>query len=135
MVEVKKPRSKPFKICSKCGYGWPTRASFLHDSKLRMVGYQVDFADLRAGLFLFNHICGTTLAIQAGDFQDLYDGPIFVERMDGSEDCGGFCLHENDLRPCPARCECAYVREIARIILDWPKHDSPGGGRARQIQT
>ncbi len=50
-----------------------------------MVGYQVDFDELKAGLFLFTHSCGTTLSVCAGDFQDLYNGPIFVERLNGTE--------------------------------------------------
>lgn len=86
-----------------------------------MIGYQVDFDELMAGLFLFNHICGTTLAAKADDFQDQYDGPIFTERLIGTKGCEGHCLHKDDLRPCPAKCECAYVREIVQVILNWPK--------------
>jgi hypothetical protein len=86
-----------------------------------MIGYQPLFEKLTAGLFLFNHSCGTTLATPAEAFQDLYDGPIFTERLNGTEECGGHCLHEDDLGPCPAKCECAYVREIMQVILNWPK--------------
>jgi len=86
-----------------------------------MIGYQVDFEELMAGLFLFNHICGTTLSIKAGDFQDLYDGPLFVERLRGTEKCEDHCLHKSDLRPCPTKCECTYVREIVQVILNWPR--------------
>jgi len=110
-----------FKTCSKCGFVWSERASFLGDPNLRMIGYQVDFEDLMAGTFLFNHTCRTTLAIKADDFKDLYDGPMFTERLRGTKECGGYCLHKNDLRPCPEKCECAYVREIVQVILNWPK--------------
>lgn len=123
VFEAERTQPKSFKICSKCGYDWHTRKSFLRDAGLRMVGYQVDFADLSAGLFLFTHSCGTTLAVAAGTFQDLYNGPIFVERLEGSKECSGFCLHKSDLRPCPAKCECAYVRDIVQAILHWPKND------------
>lgn len=89
-----------------------------------MIGYQVHFDELVAGLFLFDHICGTSFAIQAGSFQDLYDGPMFIEKLNGTEECEGYCVHKNDLRPCPAKCECAYVREIMQVILSWPKQGS-----------
>jgi hypothetical protein len=118
---VDMPRPTSFKKCTKCGFVWLERASFLCDPRLRMVGYQPHFDKLTAGFFLFTHICGTTLALQTGDFQDLYSGPIFTEKLNGTENCFGYCLHEDDLRPCPAQCECAYVREIGQVILKWPK--------------
>lgn len=96
--------------------------SFLSDPKVRMVGYQVDFDELMAGLFLFNHSCGTTFSVRAGDFQDLYKGPIFMERLNGTEECQSYCLHENDLHHCPAKCECAYVLEITQVVSKWPKN-------------
>lgn len=89
-----------------------------------MIGYQVHFDELVAGLFLFDHNCGTTFSIQAGSFQDLYDGPMFIEKLTGTEECGGHCLHKDDLRPCPAKCECAYVRKIMQVILSWPKQEA-----------
>ncbi len=89
-----------------------------------MIGYQVNFDELMAGMFLFNHVCGTSLAISADDFRDLYDGPMFTEKLNGTDTCDGYCLHESDLRPCPAKCECAYVREIVQLILKWPKQGS-----------
>lgn len=113
-----------FKKCTKCGFVWPQRAAFLSDPNLRMIGYQVAFDDLMAGLFLFNHNCGTSLAILADDFQDLYDGQIYTERLNGTERCGGHCLHKSDLSPCPAKCECSYVREIVQVILKWPKQEA-----------
>lgn len=118
---MKKIHSVCFKKCSKCGFVWPEKASFLSDPNLRMIGYQACFDELMAGLFLFNHICGTSLAIKADDFQDLYDGPIYTERLNGTKKCGGYCLHKDDLSPCPEKCECAYVREIVQVILNWPK--------------
>ena len=121
MEEVKKSRSTSFKTCSKCGFVWPERVSFLSDPQLRIVGYQVDFDELMAGLFLFNHSCGITFSVRAGDFQDLYNGPIFMERLNGTEKYQSYCLHQNDLHPCPAKCECAYVLEITQVVAKWPK--------------
>jgi hypothetical protein len=114
-----------FKVCPKCAAQWPTREDYLGDAGLRLIGYQANFQSLEAGILLFNHSCGTTLAIMAEDFKDLYDGPIFVERATGSSECGGHCLHKEDLGPCPARCECAYVRHIVTLIRTWPKSGGP----------
>jgi len=83
-----------------------------------------------AGFFLFNHSCGTTLARPVAEFQDLYDGPLFASRATGSEECPGYCLRQEDLRGCPAECECASVRAIIQIILAWPgKGDRQGVGQ------
>jgi hypothetical protein len=94
---------------------------FLGDPNLTIIGYQVSFEELVEGLFLFNHSCETTLGVKAGKFQDLYPGPIFDNRLSGKADCPEYCLRRNDLRPCPAKCEFAYVREIIQIIRNWPK--------------
>ncbi len=119
MKQVNISESSMFKKCSKCGFVWPDRISFLNDAKIRMIGYQVHFNELIAGLFLFEHACGTSLAILAHEFQDLYNGPIFTESLTETEECPGYCFRENDLQPCPLKCECAYVREIIQVILNW----------------
>jgi hypothetical protein len=113
--------STSFKTCSMCGFVWPERTSFLSDPTLRIIGYQAHLRELTAGLFLFSHTCGTSLSIQAKVFHDLYNGPIFAERLTGTEECRGYCLREDELRPCPAKSECAYVREVVQVILNWPK--------------
>lgn len=106
----------PFKICPKCGHPWPTRSAFLSDPQLEIIGYQAYFPKPELGILLFNHRCRGTLAVKAGAFSDLYDGPVFQQRLTGSEHCPGYCLHERELSPCPAACECAYIREIIRMI-------------------
>ena len=111
-----------FKKCTTCGHIWPVRKDFLEDASTDLIGYQVNFDNLHLGFFLFNHLkCGTTLGIPAGSFKDLYQGPIFSERLLGTKECQESCLHENKLDPCPAKCECAYVREILQTIQQWPK--------------
>ena len=100
------------------------------DPALCIIGYQVDFERLAEGLFLFNHSCGTTLTVRAGGFRDLYEGPVFSERLTGTAQCPEFCLHRSKLNPCPAKCECAYIREIIQAIKDWPKAGSRGSGYA-----
>ena len=113
-----------FKECVKCGREWVSRSEFLSDPSLSLLGYQVDFRELEEGLFLFNHDsedCRTSMAVRAGEFADLYTGPMFTVCMTGSDECGGHCLHVNDIAPCPNECECAYVRSILQIVKEWPK--------------
>lgn len=106
----------PFKTCTICGIVWRTRDDFVDDPDIYIVGYQVHFNALTEGLFLFNHSCGGTLSIRAGEFADLYKGPVFQEQRTGTEECPGHCLHHEDLAPCPVKCECAFVREIVQIV-------------------
>ena len=113
--------STVFKKCTVCGFQWALLDDFLRDPNIVIIGYQVLFENLTEGLFLFNHSCKGTLAISAGVFSDLYDGPIFTERATGSEDCPSYCLNKDELRPCPVQCECAYVREIIQVIKNYQK--------------
>jgi hypothetical protein len=114
------------KRCPCCRYVWETRDVFLSDPRLAVVGYQVNFDDLLLGFFLFSHLtCESTIALPAGLFRDLYDGPVHAGRATGTADCPEYCLRKAELGPCPAKCECAYVREVLQIIRRWPKK-SPG---------
>ena len=90
---------------------------------MKLVGYQVNFEELVAGLFLFNHECGTTLALPAQAFTNLYNGPVFQTRLTGQRACRKHCLKEDDLGRCPAKCECAFVREIVALAKEWPKRE------------
>ena len=105
-----------FKKFPLCGFEWDSCEEFLQDDSLKIIGYQANFIELMSGIFLFNHSCKTTLAIKAGDFADLYGGPIFKVKATGSEECPEFCLYQNELVPCPVECECAHVREIIQVI-------------------
>jgi len=112
----------PFKICSACNFVWAERNVFLGDHGIKATGYQVDFNRLKSGLFLFKHAsCHSTISIPAGEFTDLYNGEIFEMRSTGKGDCPGYCLRKNELRPCPAKCECAFVREVLQLVKNWPK--------------
>jgi len=107
---------KSFKNCTTCNFKWRAREEFLTDPSVELVGYQVSFDELLLGLFLFNHKCGTTLAIPVNKLRDLYNGPIYSERKTGGPECPGYCLRKSELRPCPAQCECAWIRELIQII-------------------
>lgn len=121
-MEVRLALDKEFKKCSSCGQGWVTRENFFEDPALKLIGYQVNLDHLEEGYLLFNHSCGTTLSVIAGAFKDLYHGPIFSERLTNTDECPQYCLRKAELRACPAKCECAYVREIIQIIKNWPKN-------------
>ena len=112
-----------FKECPNCGHKWKTRNDFLADKNVILIGYQAHFNELETGLFQFNHSCGTTFSVMAKDFRDLYDGPIFEDTKTGTRHCPGYCLKKSELAPCPAKCECSYVREIIQKILKWERKE------------
>jgi hypothetical protein len=113
-----------FKKCTMCKKEWPERDGFLSDPKLEMIGYQADIESLENGIFLFNHYekdCGSTIAVRVNQFRDLYHGPVFSQCLFGTEECHELCLHKFNLKPCPAKCECSYVRELVQIVKNWSK--------------
>ena len=107
---------KDFKRCTCCNHDWKTREDFLSDPKIDLIGYQVSFNELLLGLFLFNHTCGTTIAIPVNKLRDLYTGPIYQTRKTGTDECPGYCLRQNELKTCPAQCECAWIRELIQVV-------------------
>lgn len=111
-----------FKRCPMCGRLWESRDGFLSDPRIEIIGYQSCFKELTAGYFLFNHSCAGTLAVLVEKFADLYDGPVYQTRKTGTSECPRFCLHQEELAPCPARCECAFVREVIQVVRSWPKN-------------
>jgi hypothetical protein len=113
-----------FQECLQCGSKWSARDEFLADTRVEIIGYQVDFDDLSAGTFLFSHSCGAALSLSVRYFNGLYEGTIFTGRITGSHDCPEYCLYPDQLDKCSARCECAYVRNIIDIIKKWPKKAS-----------
>jgi len=110
-----------FKKCTVCHYSWKDRETFLNDPDLEIIGYQASLDDVQSGLYLFNHQCKTTLALEVMKFDDLYDGPRFDKDLAETDECSGFCLHINELTVCGAQCKYAYIREIIQIIRNWPK--------------
>jgi hypothetical protein len=107
---------KNFNQCPNCSFTWKSREKFLNDADISLIGYQASFKELTAGSFLFNHSCKTTMGIAVSFFTDLYDGPVFQTRATGTAECPGLCLHQDNLNPCPVKCECAFVRKIIQKI-------------------
>ncbi len=110
-----------FKRCPGCSTAWATQDDFLSDPAVVVSGYQVFPDDLAKGLFLFDHTCGTTLAVPAGDFRHLYDGPIYKQCLAGTENCPRYCEQMDEFRPCTEKCERAHIREALQIVRNWPK--------------
>jgi hypothetical protein len=113
-----------FATCSMCHEVWMDREGFLSDPRVDVVGYQANFDDLEAGLFLFNHAkrgCESTLAVEVGRFEGLAPGPIYKESLHGTDECPDYCLRQEELRSCPLPCECAYVRDVLQVMRNWKK--------------
>ena len=121
MNELSYSKDSTFKCCSNCNTIWEKRDDFLTDPNITIIGYVANFKELETGILLFNHICKSTIAISADNFRELYDGPVFQDRLTGTDDCPSYCLYQNELGHCSAKCECAYIREIIQIIKNWSK--------------
>lgn len=110
-----------FKSCTNCVTRWKSIDAFIQDPSIELVGYMPTFDDLVSGLFLFNHNCGTTLALKVGQFEHLYEGPVYRENKHGGSECPGYCQNKTDFSPCPEKCSCAFVRDTMQAIKRWPK--------------
>ena len=110
-----------FKQCSVCQQTWHVREKFLADPGIEIIGYQVSFGEIKDGLFLFNHLCKTTLALKVKQFDDFCRGIRYDAEATGTDACSGYCLDMSDLRRCDTACKYAYVRDILQIIRGWPK--------------
>jgi hypothetical protein len=116
--KIRRAWEKAFKRCTLCERLWPTQDAFVDDTDLRVTGYMANFDRLELGIFLFDHSpCKTTLSLPAERFRNLYDGPVYTVRKTGTEECPGYCLDKEEIRPCSAECECAYVREVLNVIV------------------
>lgn len=108
-----------FAICPMCRKIWHDRESFLRDRALVINGYQVNFDRLSYGLFFFSHHmegCFSTMSMEAIIFYDLNQGERFSERKTLTRECPSYCLYRDNLKPCPASCECAFVRDLIQIL-------------------
>jgi len=114
--------SSIFKKCTACGKKWIDQALFLVDPTISLVGYQVSFeAALEAGYLLFNHSCGTTIAVPVDKFQDLHQRPVYIASRTDDEISPEYCLNEDGEQDCQDGCACANVKKIMNIINLWPK--------------
>lgn len=62
-----------FKTCTCCGKCWQRQIDFFADPAVTFVGYQHFYSADSRGLLLFNHSCGTTFSIEAGQLTRWHD--------------------------------------------------------------
>lgn len=116
--------SSNFKVCPTCLKQWLTLDEFLSDPAVEFAGYQVNFEDLKGGLFYFSHtlsVCGTTLAVPVREFTGLSPRPVLSSQGKQPDGCPGLCVRQGSLDPCPVECECFWVREVIEIIRNRKK--------------
>ena len=100
-----------FKTCSMCREVWTTPEVFLRGLSLLPIGLIVDFENPYQSLFMFNHSCGTTLAIEASSFRDHF--PLLVgESLARTPGCPLHCVDIHDLESCNQPCRNAELREF-----------------------
>jgi hypothetical protein len=121
--------TEPFRTCT-CGVSWRTRAELVTDRTVEIIGYTPNFDALALGWFFFNHAnCHTTFAMSARDFADMHSGPMFTQRKLGGPECPGYCVHRDNLKPCPAQCECAWVRDVVGMLREHRGEGEEGHGK------
>jgi hypothetical protein len=109
----------PFASCRHCEKVWESRAAFLADAQLVLSGCQVEVERPEASVFLFDHRtagCGTTLALDVGRFDDMYDGPRHKVKWGLSAKCARHCHDPADLGPCGNPCAADYVRQVLQRV-------------------
>lgn len=85
----------------------------MSDRSLSIIGFQNFFNHLRDGVFLFNHTCGTTLALDGDLLFARYSGTIYLNRKrQKSRDCPGICTTSNIHAPCSDQCWCSIINRI-----------------------
>ena len=127
--------TKPFKICSMCGYEWPTLEQFVKDSNLQVNGYQASVESVVDGLFMLTHDCPncySTLAVKVVDFEHWDTGARPARLNLLNEDCPRHCLDQNNLEPCHAECCMRWVRDVLQYLK---AHKVPDGARAVQREA
>lgn len=134
----RKTKRAEFRRC-QCGQKWKTRDDFLHDRKVKIVGYQPDFVTKKYNHFLFQHrakSCGQFFGVRASDFGELREKECPNELCAGQEGCPGYCMNTFDLRVCSVTCRNASDRRLAsklrsRRILRSLKSAAGARGRGK----
>jgi hypothetical protein len=100
-----------FKSCSYCRSDWASLDDFMRDPEVRPLGLVIHFRDAYRSLLLFNHRCGTTLALRADELRDRLpplDGPSLA----GQPTCNNLCLRFEELGECDQPCRHAPLRKL-----------------------
>ena len=111
-----------FKTCSKCGFVWPERASFLIDPNLRLIGYQADFEELMAGIFLYSTTFAKRLSPLEQTTSKIYTtARCLLKGWKAVTSAGVTVCTKMIYAHIPRNVNVQYVREIVQVILNWPK--------------
>ena len=93
-----------------CHALWLTRARFLEDSSLRLMGFRPGNDGHSDGTVLFNHnVCGTTVGVELARFEGLTRHPKMTPSAARLGQEAPFCAAELHNEPCPPNCSCEYV--------------------------
>jgi hypothetical protein len=120
---------RTFQICGSCRRRWPTWDQFVRDSDVRLLGLQSEITKPDINLLVFEHSCGSSISILSRRLRHLLPEPQPgdpAERLMGTAECRGHCLHLEDLEACDAPCSNARDRELILFVQRMRK------GEARQ---
>jgi hypothetical protein len=117
-----------FKSCSLCDWEWSSLAEFASDPDAQPLGLVIHFRDPYASLLLFNHRCGTTLAVRADEFRDRLPA-LGGELRAGQAGCERRCLRFEDLADCDQPCRNAPLRHLMVELIAAKAAGAATGGR------
>jgi hypothetical protein len=101
-------------VCSKCEKRWNRLVHVLKDHELFFKFYRACVDDFSKGAYVFEHNCGGLIEIPVSSF---VKKPLVDKNLAGLHACPGLCAYEFATQECPAFCEGAYYRRVARKIL------------------
>lgn len=120
--------SPAFKVCPKCGTRWNSRASFLKDAEVVLLGFRSGAGGPTSGHFLFHHRqCGNDLAIRLPPFADLTKKPVVWKSKCSAGISTPFCLATGSQVPCQMECICEFVADVLHAIRQVPKPNRVSG--------
>jgi hypothetical protein len=109
----------PVKLCPRCKT-WFTVADLVEDSRVRLIGMNLDHLDPNLNFYYFNHetpSCGTTFAVRVEVFQEMVDEPIPEEVQRGDDVCELHCLDILSSDDCTQLCRWAPYRRLFRRLV------------------
>ncbi len=109
----------PVKLCPRCKTCF-TLADLVEDSRVKLIGMNLDHADANLNFYYFNHEtpgCGTTFAVQVEAFRKLVTEPIPRQVLRGDEACDDHCMNLLSSYDCGQDCRWAPYRRLFRRLV------------------
>lgn len=106
-------------VCSKCQKRWNKIVKVLQDPELFFKFYRACVSDFSKGIYVFEHNCGGQVKIPVPSFMKK---PLVNKNLAGLPACPGLCSYELSTQECPAFCEGAYYRRVARKLVKRDNH-------------